>query len=518
MKADAMDSPSRRLPALAAVLACALALGGCAAIAPRDSELPAVPVPASWSEPAAPSVQATAGIAPSAAGSRAADARPADSLATWWLVFDDPQLAGLIDRALRVNASLRATQAALQQARALRDVQSAGLLPLVDGAASAQRAKPSGGNAANSFRAGLDASWELDVFGGQRSGVEAAEADVRAARMRLAEAQVSLAAEVALAYVDLRRVQALAAIARNNLAAQTETLQITRWRAQAGLTTSVEVEQARAAAEQTAAQIPLLESGAAQARNALAVLTGRAPGALLADLDETGPLPRAPGSLLLAIPAETLRQRPDVRESEQRIAAALARASQADAARYPSFRLGGVFELRASTLGDLASGAAIANALLGGVSVPLFDGGAARARVRVEEAALEQARANYEVVVLAALKEVEDALVELRNDGLRLERLQQAAEAAGNAALLANHRYSSGLIDFQVVLDTQRSLLVTQETVANASAGLVADHVRLYKALGGGWLPDDVADADGVGGARGGLDRDTDETPIREPR
>jgi NodT family efflux transporter outer membrane factor (OMF) lipoprotein len=515
MKADAMDSPSRRLPALAAVLACALALGGCAAIAPRDSELPAVPVPASWSEPAAPSVQATAGIAPSAAGSRAADARPADSLATWWLVFDDPQLAGLIDRALRVNASLRATQAALQQARALRDVQSAGLLPLVDGAASAQRAKPSGGNAANSFRAGLDASWELDVFGGQRSGVEAAEADVRAARMRLAEAQVSLAAEVALAYVDLRRVQALAAIARNNLAAQTETLQITRWRAQAGLTTSVEVEQARAAAEQTAAQIPLLESGAAQARNALAVLTGRAPGALLADLDETGPLPRAPGSLLLAIPAETLRQRPDVRESEQRIAAALARASQADAARYPSFRLGGVFELRASTLGDLASGAAIANALLGGVSVPLFDGGAARARVRVEEAALEQARANYEVVVLAALKEVEDALVELRNDGLRLERLQQAAEAAGNAALLANHRYSSGLIDFQVVLDTQRSLLVTQETVANASAGLVADHVRLYKALGGGWSAGETTAADGAGGV---VDRDGNETPTREPR
>jgi outer membrane protein TolC len=182
-----------------------------------------------------------------------------------------------------------------------------------------------------------------------------------------------------------------------------------------------------------------------------------------------------------------LRQRPDVRRAEQQVSAALARVSQADAARYPSFRLGGSLGLSALTLGGLGSGAAVFNSLLGSVSVPLFDGGAARAQVRVQEAGLEQARVNYESVVLAALKEVEDALVALRNDRAQLERLRNAAEAAANAALLAQQRYASGLIDFQVVLETQRTLLNTQDSVANTVAKVSADHVRLYKALGGGW-------------------------------
>ncbi|RPH62399.1 MAG: TolC family protein, partial [Burkholderiales bacterium] len=213
----------------------------------------------------------------------------------------------------------------------------------------------------------------------------------------------------------------------------------------------------------------------------------QAPGALQAALADPRPVPQVAGELALAIPAETLRQRPDVRAAEQRIAAALARVSQADAARYPSFQLGGSLGLRALTLGGLTGGGSVFNALLAGVSVPLFDGGAARAQVRVQEAALEQARLAYQATVLAALEEVENALVALRNDRERLARLQSAAEAAGNAALLAQHRYASGLIDFQVVLDTQRTLLSTQDSVAATSASVATDHVRLYKALGGGW-------------------------------
>jgi NodT family efflux transporter outer membrane factor (OMF) lipoprotein len=320
-----------------------------------------------------------------------------------------------------------------------------------------------------------------------RSGVEAAEADARAAQENLADVQVSLAAEAALAYIDLRSLQARLAIARNNLATQLETLQLAQWRVQAGLATSVELEQARAASEQTAAQIPALESGIAQAQHGLAVLAGQAPGALQTMLADVHPVPQVSGELALSIPAETLRQRPDVRAAEQRISAALARVSQADAARYPGFRLGGSLGLRALTLSGLTGSGAVFNALLASVSVPLFDGGAARAQVRAQEAALEQARLAYQSTVLTALQDVENALVALRSDRERLARLQNATEAAANAALLAQQRYASGLIDFQVVLETQRTLLSTQDSVAGIYASLATDHVRLYKALGGGW-------------------------------
>jgi outer membrane protein TolC len=172
--------------------------------------------------------------------------------------------------------------------------------------------------------------------------------------------------------------------------------------------------------------------------------------------------------LALAIPAQTLRQRPDVRAAEHRISAALARAAQADAARYPSFQISGSLGLNALTLNSLSSGASVVKALLASVSLPLFDGGAARAQVRAQEAALEQARVSYQASVLAALKDVEDALVSLQ----------------GN-----RQRYASGLIDFRAVLETQRTLLSTQDSVESTRTSLSADHVRLYKALGGGWTP-----------------------------
>jgi NodT family efflux transporter outer membrane factor (OMF) lipoprotein len=442
-------------------------LAGCASLAQPDSSLPQTPVPTAWS------AQAPAGV-------------PATSLAQWWQRFDDPQLTRLVTQALQANTSLRSAQAALQQARAQADVQAAGLLPSVGASASAQRSRASN-STGNSFQAGFDASWEPDVFGRLRSGVNASTADAQAAEASLADVQVSLAAETAVNYIELRGLQQRLAIARSNLASQQETLQITQWRLQAGLTTSLVAEQARGAAEQTAAQIPALESGLAQSRHSLAVLTGQAPLALDTLLADAAAVPQPAQDLALAIPAQTLRQRPDVRAAEQRIAAALARVSQADAARYPDFNISGNLGLRALTLGALSNGSSIASALLASVSMPVFDGGAARAQVRVQEAALEQARVAYEASVLTALKDVEDALVALRGNRERLVRLQAAADAAGNAALLAQQRYSSGLIDFQSVLETQRTLLSTQDGVATTVASVSADHVRLYKALGGGW-------------------------------
>lgn len=460
-----------------------VAVCACAAIAPPPDPGAALDVPGTWSV------------------STTASAPTASSLVQWWSRFDDPLLAQLVAQALQSNTSVTGAQAALRQARAARDVAAAGLLPTLDGSASAQRSSVGSGatrTTANTFQSGLDANWELDIFGARRSALNAADAVARASAASLGDVHVSVAAEVALAYIALRGNQLRLAIARDNLASQQETLQITLWRQQAGLVTAVEAEQAGTATEQTSALVPALQTAIDQSRHALAVLTGKPPAALSGVLSVDGPVPQAADNLALTIPSETLRQRPDVRAAEHQVTAAVARVTQADAARWPSFNIGGSLGLKSATLGSLAERASLVGSLLAGLSVPLFDGGAARAQVRAQQAALDQARSSYRAAVFTALTDVEDALVALRGDRERLLYLQRAAASAGSAALLARQRYASGLIDFQTVLETQRTQLSTQDSVASARAELGADHVRLYKALGGGWDPDANTDTDTV--------------------
>jgi NodT family efflux transporter outer membrane factor (OMF) lipoprotein len=475
-----------RMPLVAAALA--LILSACASITPQRKPAGGVEIPATWSvQDASAKTSAQASVTP---------------LAQWWSRFNDALLTDLVGRALQANTSVQSAQAALRQARALRDVAAAGRLPVLDASASAQRGKSGGNKTANNFQAGLDASWEPDIFGGIQSAVDAGEASVRASAESLGDVRVSIAAEVALDYIALRAAQARLAIAETNLASQLETLQITQWRLQAGLVSSLEVEQSQTAIEQTRAQLPVLQTSIEQTRHALAVLTGQPPAALASELaaglPTTGRMPQAADDLVLSFPAETLHQRPDVRATEHQVTSALAQVAQADAARKPSFRLGGSLGLSALTLGALTDGASVVSSLLASVSLPIFDGGAARANLRAEQAALDQAEQAYRATVLTALQEVEDALVALRGERLRLRRLELAAEAAGNAALMARQRYDSGLVDFQVVLETQRSLLSTQDSVASSRADLATDHVRLYKALGGGWNPDQPESAQPV--------------------
>lgn len=456
---------------MAGTLGLALLLQGCAHRAPVASEAPGAALPVAWNAP----LPAGVAVLPQA-----------DDLARWWERFGDPQLSALVAQALQAHPSALSAQAALRQARAQARVQAAGMLPDVSLSGSAQRSR-SGGQTGNSFQVGLDAGWEPDLFGRLDAGVQASQADARAAQASLEQVHVSLSAEVALQYISLRSLQQRLAIAQRNLETQQQTLQITDWRVQAGLATSLVAEQARAAAEQTAAQVPQLQASLAQARHALAVLIGQAPAALDAALAAPQAVPQPSQALALDIPADTLRQRPDVRVAQERVQAALARVSQADAARYPSLRLSGSLGLRALTLGAMGDSASLVHSLLGSVAVPLFDGGATQAQVQVQQAALEQARQAYQLAVLTALKEVEDALVALQGEAARLAHLQQAAQAAGNAALLAQQRYASGLIDFASVLETQRTQLATQDALATSQANLGSNHVRLFKALGGGW-------------------------------
>jgi outer membrane protein, multidrug efflux system len=461
-------------PRRAALLALLAMLAGCTAF----RQVPPPPAPAPFVPPAAWSGAPGTPLGHS-------------GLADWWQRFHDPVLERLVAQALQANTSVAVARAALLQARATRDVAAAGLGTTVSVSASAQRSKTDGANVSDSYAAGFDASWEPDVFGRNGYALAAGVATVHASEVSLADAQVTVAAEVARNYIELRGAQARLAIARDNVASQEATLQITDWRVQAGLLTSLEQQQALSATELAKAQLPVLETSVAQLIHSLAVLCGQSPGALDATLAAPAPIPEGGADLALSLPADTLRQRPDVRAAEFQVQAALARVGQADAARYPSFRLEGSIGLRG--LGVGGTGSTILRALLGSVSGNAFDGGASVAQLKVQQGVLAQTHASYRATVLAALQEVEDALSALAGDRRRLAHLRSAAGAATNAALLARQRYASGLVDFQTVLETQRTLYAAQDSVAATSVSLSDNLVRLYKALGGGWQPDTAA-------------------------
>jgi outer membrane protein, multidrug efflux system len=465
-----------------ALIAC---LTGCASLVPvgptPSSPESAVDIPARWS------VGQAGGGEKSALG---------DSLVGWWQRFDDPLLSDLVGLALLANPNIAKARAALRQAQALRDVAAAALLPTLGSSASMQRGIAGGDSTGNRLQLGLDSQWVPDIFGARRNALDASNAMLAASASSLGDVQVQLAAEVVLTYVLLRTSQMRWGIAKSNLTSQQETLQITDWRQQAGLVTMLEVERARAAAAQTQALLPALQIAIEQALHALAVLVSRPPGALQMTLGVAptfANLPTLGTALALSIPAETLRQRADVRAAEFQVAAALARLSQAEAQRSPSFSIGGSIGLSAITLAALSKGTSLIANLLGSVTLPVFDGGALAAQVRVQGAAFEQAQQVYRSAVLGALKDVENALVALRGDEERLSSLKIAADAATNAALLARQRYSSGLVDFQTVLETQRTQLATQDGVVSARADISNDQVRLFTALGGGWNINDAS-------------------------
>jgi len=456
----------------------AVALFGCTAVGPNYSE-PTLPLPGTWTR-----VDAVGGTSSPA---------PAGDLSVWWRRFGDATLTELVEQALATSPDVRAAQARLREARARRALAGAGLYPSVTASATVSRSRGSGevgsGSTLELYNVGFDATWEPDVFGGTRRAVEGAQADLERSLAGLQDTHVSLAAEVALNYLDLRSFQTRLRIARDNLASQTETAQLTDWRAQAGLVSAIEAEQARTAVEQTRAALPTLETGIAQAGHRLAILLGRAPGSLQARLAEPAGVPAPPESVAVGIPADTLRQRPDVRAAERRLAAETARIGQATAARFPDFTLHGSIGLEALSFGALGSGHALARSLLAGVSGVLFDGGRLRHQVEIQEAVRDQAYTAYETAVLNALLDVENALAALANGSSRAVALTSAAESARNAARYATQRYASGLIDFQAVLDTQRTLLAVEDNLASARTDTASAFVRLYKALGGGWSP-----------------------------
>lgn len=423
-----------------------------------------------------------------------------DDISRWWMIFNDPVLTELIEKAQAGNRDLYQAEARLREARARRQLASANLLPtssLTTSAGQSGNSEATGlGTTSELYSHSLDASWELDIFGKKRRAIEAAEATRQAAQEDLRDVLVSLCAEVALNYVDVRGYQTRLKITEDNLAAQNETYDITRWRYQAGLTTQLDVDQAKLTMENTRAGIPSLRSTLEQAKHRLALLLGRQPASLNPLLNAAGRIPEASGNVGAGIPADLLRQRPDVRRAERKLAAQTAQIGVAEAALYPDFTLSGSIGLESLAYANLYSAGAKAFQIAANATWTLIDAGRIRSNIRIQNALQEQALGLYESTLLTALRDVENALTAYSEERKRRDALNAAVEAGISALALADTQYVSGLLDFQRVLDSQRSLLSAQTQLATSESEVAADIIRLYKALGGGWRANNSEQAD----------------------
>jgi NodT family efflux transporter outer membrane factor (OMF) lipoprotein len=461
------------------VIALCVATAGCATRVPYAA-------PASTAPPAWTSVD-------SANQQQAAD----DRLARWWESFGDAQLTSFVERAVAGSPDVRTATSRLRESRATLASTRSTLKPTIDLNPSMSASRNSGeagpggltqgGGVNRLYDAGFDASWEADLFGGIRSSIDAAAATTEVRDADLQDVLVTLAAEVALDYIDVRSLQQRVGIANANAETQQQTLDLTQLRRDAGLATDLDVQQARSNVESTRAQIAALDGQLAQAMHALAVLLGQPPAALDQELAEPKDIPRPELSLAIGIPADTLRRRPDVRSAERQLASQSSQVNVARADLRPSLRLAGSIGLESLALARLfVPGASFFNVRPTG-NYRVFNREQLRQNLVVQTERQQQAAATYETRVLAALQEVEDALTGFAQEQTRRDHLAAAAAAAQDAADLSLQLYTAGLRDFREVLDAQRSLLAIQDSLASSSAAVSSDLVRVYKAAGGGW-------------------------------
>ena len=452
---------------------------GCAAVGP-DYIKPEMPLPDQWHSSAAPE---------SPAGDRL--------LTEWWETLNDPVLTDLIDQATTANLDMGQAASRVRQARAQRQQTRAALFPTLDASGSARKsghhAEDGSYSDSELYAAGFDAGWELDVFGGIRRSVEASQANLGATEENLRDVLVTLLAEVAINYADVRTYQTRLEVAERNLNTQEETWHLLDALSQAGTGDELAVSQARYNMESTRAKIPDLKVGLEAAMNRLAVLTGQAPGSLHDRLEEVRPIPQVSTEMAVGVPADVIRRRPDIRQAERELAAQTARVGAATAELYPQFSLSGSIGLESLSLGDLFSSGSSLWSIGPTVRWPVFDAGAIHSNIDVQDELRQQALLSYEAVVLGALEEVENAMTAYAQEQHKIESLQAAAEAARLAEQLAGQQYIAGLTGFSNVLDAQRSLLSFEDQMTASRGAVFSEFVRLYKALGGGWQAFDQA-------------------------
>ena len=453
-----------------------LLLTGCAAVGP-DYRQPQVDMAAEWHAPADPAVLPEA-----------------DLVREWWTLYRDPLLDRLIEKASETNLDLLTAVARVEETRARLGIATGERYPSVEATGGVTRQRSS----ENTIGAGYEetfyspvigASWEIDLFGRIRRSVEAATAEYQASEEDRTDVMISLYANVALTYLEIRTDQARLAAARANIDSQKEVLGLTRSRFRHGLATDLDVAQAERLLARAEAEVPPLRISLSQGINNLAVLLGSRPGSLHEDLMEPCPIPLPPQQATVGVPADLLRQRPDIRRAERLLAAQTARIGVATADLYPSFSLSGSFGYESIDASDLFDAGSRVYSLGPSLRWNIFSGGRIRNQIKAQDAVTRQALLAYEQAVLNALREVENALRAYVEDRVRLAALERSVVAARRSVKLSTDLYRQGLSDFQPVLDAQRDQFEFENQLASARGNSAANFTRLYAALGGGWNP-----------------------------
>ncbi len=515
----------RAMAGLRALLAGAALSGSGCSVGP-DFRRPSLWSPSSWLTTQGGSGQAASGLAPVAS---TPDPSPPDP--RWWDVFGDPELSALEARAAQTNLDVRLATARLVESRAQLRVTAADRYPTLTGAASYMRTKISdkeiqrglqdsvsglpangaslagttisGANvrslqqyagsvttpAVDIFEEGIDASWELDLWGRVRREVESAKASVAVSAEDRRSVLIARLAEVARDYMMLRGSQTQLAIAVDNQKTEEASLALTRQRYVGGLTTELDVENALTQLETTTAQIPSDKQQVAQQINALSLLLGEPPQALRAELEQSSLVPAIPPRVPIGLPSELARRRPDIRQAEAQLHAATANVGVAVANFYPRVTLTGALNLESLSLRDLAFWSAAAYNFGPTISLPIFEGGRLRGQLQLSKARQQEAAISYQQTVLSAWHDVDNALTAYAAEQQRHDQLAQSVQAAQRALELAQQQYTHGLETFLNVLDAQRTLLSAQQQLATSTMTEASNLVQLYTALGGGWEP-----------------------------
>ena len=421
----------------------------------------------------------------------------------WWETLNDSTLNGLIKRAVQSNPNLLSAEARIRESRANRGFVASGLFPQLSATGSYATQQESqnlpgfseianqgfaiAGLKSDLWQAGFDMSWELDIFGQTRRELESANYSLQAAFWDQRDVLVSLLAEVAADYIQLRGEQRELEIANVNLQSQQQTLDLTQRKAEGGLVPYLDVAQQQAQVATTASTIPSFEAAIRLSIHHLGILLGEDPGALSAELSPEAPIPVGPGSVPPSIPADLLRRRPDVRSAERQLAAATANIGVAVGDLFPKVNLTGNFGQASATPKALFDYASQTFSLGPTINWDIFDAGKVISNIKVMKARQVEALQAYRTVVLQSFSDVDDSLVTLNREQVRLEALRQSVQANQRAVDLSMELFQKGSADFLSVLDAQRSLFAAQDQMAVSEEAVSTDLVALYKALGGGW-------------------------------
>ena len=474
-----MNTDLKNIGSLAGTALLATALCGC--MVGPDYVEPKVNSPATWVGGAA--TQPAEGVRVTAEQAR---------LIGWWTSFEDPTLTSLIERAVKSNLDVKLARSRIRQARAAHGIAEGGLFPTINSSGSYTRRGPAPDAQSNMFRAGVDAAWELDVFGGTRRGMESAKADIQAAVDDERGVLVSLVAEVALNYVDLRAQQARLVIARESLETMKRSAALTRKLKDAGFAAGLDVAQAEGDVASTEAQLPVLEASIQQTIFAISLLLAREPGALTEELSakvagNADSILAMPPELPVGMPSELLRRRPDIRRAESQVRSANAQIGAAMSDLFPKFTLSGSIGLEGNKLSSMANWASRSWSVGPSVTWQIFDAGRITSNIEVKKAQTEQALLTYHKTVLTAFSEMDSALEALAREQTRTKPLAAARAADRKSLAISTELYTGGQTAFLNVLTAQRSLFSAEDAIVQSRRNVAANVIAIYKALGGGW-------------------------------